>query len=52
MPWEGTANSGPFAYLQNLTREYTQRYTRMISISGAVFDLDMNGVADDDSVYW
>ncbi|KAH7730345.1 Protein C27A7.1 a [Aphelenchoides avenae] len=44
--------NGPLAYLQNLTREYVQRYTRIVSITGTVYDLDMNGIADDANVYW
>lgn len=44
--------NGPFAYLQNLTRHYAKHYSRILVFTGAVYDWDMNGIADDESVFW
>ncbi|KAI6199874.1 Ectonucleotide pyrophosphatase/phosphodiesterase C27A7.1 [Aphelenchoides besseyi] len=44
--------SGPFAYLQNITRHYAEKYSRIVSITGAVYDFDMNGLADEPDVFW
>ncbi|KAK0411163.1 hypothetical protein QR680_005522 [Steinernema hermaphroditum] len=38
--------TGAFARLQNLTTSYVQKYKRLVSISGTVFDLDTNGRFD------
>lgn len=43
---------GPFLYLQNLTSHYARRYSRILSFTGAVYDFDMNGIADDQTVFW
>jgi hypothetical protein len=43
---------GPFAYLQNLTRHYARIYGRVLSFTGAVYDFDMNGRADEPDVFW
>ncbi|KAI6189792.1 Ectonucleotide pyrophosphatase/phosphodiesterase C27A7.1 [Aphelenchoides bicaudatus] len=43
---------GPFAYLQNLTIQYARKYSRILSFTGAVYDFDMNGLADSQDVFW
>uniref|UniRef100_A0A914EIC5 Uncharacterized protein n=1 Tax=Acrobeloides nanus TaxID=290746 RepID=A0A914EIC5_9BILA len=43
---------GPFTYLQNLTNSYIKKYSRLISITGTIYDLDMNGRADDRATFW
>jgi hypothetical protein len=37
---------GPFSSLQSLTKAYVSKFGKILSISGAIFDADMDGLAD------
>jgi len=37
---------GPFAYLQNITHQYAKKYSRLVVISGTIYDEDFDGLVD------
>ncbi|KAI6230824.1 Ectonucleotide pyrophosphatase/phosphodiesterase C27A7.1 [Aphelenchoides fujianensis] len=41
---------GPFNYLQELTYKYVRKYSDILSISGAIYDFNFDGLADKEDV--
>uniref|UniRef100_A0A915DIR1 Extracellular Endonuclease subunit A domain-containing protein n=1 Tax=Ditylenchus dipsaci TaxID=166011 RepID=A0A915DIR1_9BILA len=45
-------NKGPFSFLQNATRFYAKKYGKITSITGTIYDFNMDGLADDQKTFW
>ncbi|CAD5223357.1 unnamed protein product [Bursaphelenchus okinawaensis] len=43
---------GPFAFLQNITKFYTQKFGRVVSFSGVAYDYNYDGLADSQDEFW
>ncbi|CAD5232824.1 unnamed protein product [Bursaphelenchus xylophilus] len=44
--------AGPFSYLQNITKFYTQKYGKILSFSGVAYDFNSDGLADSQDEFW